>query len=1043
MTKTSRRAAHPAPLAMAAAATLLLAACGGGAPDAARTSEARDARPSGATIDLAQKIPPAPTYTDWPAITSVIAKDSAIEARIAQIVAGMTLQQKVGQMTQPEIKSITPDQVRQYFIGSVLNGGGSWPNGNKHSSSADWVALADQYYNASMSTTMATRIPVIWGTDAIHGDSNVYQATLFPHNIGLGAAHDPALVQQIGAAVGQQVRSTGINWVFAPTLAVVRDDRWGRTYESFSEDPSIVRAYAGSYITGLQGTFATDANVVATTKHFIGDGGTDQGTDQGVNMSSNADMINIHGQGYYTGLAAGAQTVMASFNSWSNPALGITVGKMHGSKQMLTDTLKTKMGFDGFVVSDWNGIAQVPGCTNSSCPQAINAGIDLVMVPDDWQAFISNTVAQVQSGAIPQSRIDDAVTRILRVKMRAGLFNGRKPSQTAGAGDQSKLLARSLARKAVRESLVMLKNNNAVLPLARGHKTLVVGKSADSLSNQTGGWSLTWQGTGNTNADFPGMADTVLAGIQEAAGSGNVDYSPTGTDKNPANYDVVIAVIGETPYAEGAGDINGGKTLAQSGNYPEDLAALNAVSGKGKPVVTVMISGRALYANDLINKSDAFIAAWLPGTEGKGVADVIYRDAQGAVANELNGTLSFSWPASPCQTPLNAGDGQVPQFAPGYGLKYKKAQTVAQLPTPAIPSSCGSGSGVLTIFNQVDYAPFSLQVNTAANNWVSVPVGSDPNATLNVPATGAAAMRVQTSQVNVQQDAKLVTWFSQGQVFSHAATGQNLTGYTDAALEFDTIVSQAPSAGVQVHMDCGYPCRGTVDVTSLLHGFPLNTKETVKIPLSCFAAAGADLSKIDTPFSMESLGTMQLALTNIKVVSGGALGAGVQGCGQAAGFTVFGAAGVAPGYSVTSWSSVAGYVSYQVMPQGTSPAEVREQYGTTAGANGMVYFTGGPTDLSGLKTGSFATELYPYVYGAGAVDFTMKLQSGSGCSTADISLGKPPTGNWATVTVPMSTVLAGATSCFDLSQVNYVGIFPRWGAQAGTQMTVRNVRFQP
>ncbi|MFL6673642.1 MAG: glycoside hydrolase family 3 protein, partial [Massilia sp.] len=423
---------------------------------------------------------------DWPRIHSAVRTDAKLEAEVARIVAGMTLAQKIGQMTQPEIKTTTPEQVRQYYLGSVLNGGGSWPNGNKHATAADWVALADRYYDASMATDMAVKVPVIWGIDAIHGNSNVYGATLFPHNIGLGAAHDPKLVERIGAAVGKAVRATGINWVFAPTLAVVRDDRWGRTYESFSENPALVASYADAYVRGLQGNLKSDASVVATAKHFMGDGGTDQGKDQGVNKATLAEMINIHGAGYYSALAAGAQTVMASYNSWNDVAAGTDYGKMHGSRELLTGVLKEKLGFDGFVISDWNAIGQVPGCTNASCPQAINAGVDMIMVPDDWKQFIANTIRQVESGQIPMARIDDAVTRIVRVKLRAGLF-GKRPSQNAWAGKQGALQDRALARQAVRESLVLLKNEGPRLPLAKGKKILVAGKSADNIANQTGG----------------------------------------------------------------------------------------------------------------------------------------------------------------------------------------------------------------------------------------------------------------------------------------------------------------------------------------------------------------------------------------------------------------------------------------------------------------------------------------------------------------------------------------------------------------------------
>ncbi|GAB3897460.1 hypothetical protein GCM10027612_53760 [Microbispora bryophytorum subsp. camponoti] len=408
-----------------------------------------------------------PTLPDWPAVQSEIKRNPADEKRVAKIVAGMTLAEKVGQMTQPEISAITPEEVAQYGIGSVLNGGGSWPGRDKHASPQDWLALADAYWQASVSTR--TKIPVIWGIDAVHGHNNVYGATLFPHNIGLGAAHDPCLLRDIGAATAAQIRATGQDWAFAPTLAVVRDDRWGRTYEGYSEDPRITRAYGYEVVRGLQGGGPRglgDRGVIATAKHFIGDGGTLNGQDQGVDPSSEADMINIHGQGYYGALAAGAQTVMASFNSWTNEDLGITEGKVHGSRKLLTEVLKQKMGFDGVIVSDWNGIGQVAGCTNSNCARAINAGIDVVMVPNDWKAFISTTIAQVEAGEIPMSRIDDAVTRILRVKLRAGLFDARKPSARPGAGSAKALQARALARKAVRESQVLLKNNRKVLPLS-------------------------------------------------------------------------------------------------------------------------------------------------------------------------------------------------------------------------------------------------------------------------------------------------------------------------------------------------------------------------------------------------------------------------------------------------------------------------------------------------------------------------------------------------------------------------------------------------
>jgi beta-glucosidase len=605
---------------------------------------------------------------DWPHIDSAIKPDAAMEAKIARIVSQMTLRQKIGQMTQAEIKAVTPEDIRKNYLGSVLNGGGSWPYMMKHATLKDWVDMSDGFYNAAMKTDMKTKIPLLWGTDAVHGHGNVIGATLFPHNIGLGAAHDPELIGEIGAATGEAVRATGINWVFAPTLAVVEDQRWGRTYEGFSSDPMEVKAYGAAYVTGMQGDFSKTGNVVATAKHYIGDGGTENGKDQGVNRSSEAALMNIHAQGYYGALGAGAQTVMASYSSWTDGATGKDYGKMHGDEYLLTDVLKKKMGFDGFVVSDWNAVSQLPGCFNYHCPQAINAGIDMMMVPLEWDKFIEATVADVESGAIPMVRIDDAVTRILRVKMRAGIF-GKRPSANPYAGKVSAIQARDLARRAVSESLVLLKNEGSALPLKKGAKILVVGKSADSLGNQTGGWSVTWQGTDNANTDFP-TADSILAGIKAEAG--NVTYSATGEGVDVSQYDAVIAVIGETPYAETAGDVS---NLAHTARYPEDLKALQAVSGKGRPVITVLESGRTLYANDLLNLSDAFVAAWLPGTEGKGVTDVLFG------AKDFKGTLSFDWPSAGC--PADAK----PLFILGYGLSYAKTGAVGELPV-AEPVEC-------------------------------------------------------------------------------------------------------------------------------------------------------------------------------------------------------------------------------------------------------------------------------------------------------------------------------------------------------------------
>ncbi|WP_214107787.1 glycoside hydrolase family 3 protein [Acrocarpospora catenulata] len=807
-----------------------------------------------------------PTLSDWPKVKSKITQNAADEKRIAKIVAGMTLAEKVGQMTQPEIGAITPAEVGQYFIGSVLNGGGSWPNRDKHAAPKAWLDLADAYWQASLGTR--TKIPVIWGIDAVHGNNNVYGSTMFPHNIGLGAAGDPCLLREIGEATAGQIRATGQDWAFAPTLAVVRDDRWGRTYEGFSEDPRITRAYGYEVVRGLQGGNAHrlgDKGVLATAKHFIGDGGTLKGVDQGVNPSSQAEMINLHGQGYYGALAAGAQTVMVSFNSWTNEELGINEGKLHGSELALNQILKKKMGFDGLVVSDWNGIGQVAGCTNASCARAVNAGIDIVMVPNDWKAFIANTMAQVQSGEIPMSRIDDAVTRILRVKLRAGLFDARKPSARPLAGSASALEAKRLAREAVRKSQVLLKNKGKVLPLDSRSKVLVVGKSADSLQNQTGGWSLTWQGAGNTNADFPN-GTTILGGLREALGTSRVTFSETADGVDPSAYDAVIAVIGETPYAEGVGDLSR-RTLEAAKLYPGDLAVLDKVAGKGTPVVTVYVTGRPLYVNKELNRSDAFVAAWLPGTQGGGVADLLVKSRRDY---DFTGKLSYSWPKSACQTPLNPGqEGYDPLFPLGYGLRSHQTGNVGQLDETSPQFPCGStgGGGTATedleLFNRTDVDPYRSYIGSP-ENWGGTEIGPDMTA-------AHAEINVVPSDVNVQQDGLRATWtgVGPGQIYTqNPAGGTDLRGYlnADAALVFDTIVHSPPAARTVVSVHCVYPCFAEVVATSLFQNLPVGAKSTIKIPISCFAETGLDMENVNTTFLVYTEGAFSASFANIRWV---------------------------------------------------------------------------------------------------------------------------------------------------------------------------------
>ena len=621
---------------------------------------------------------------DWPRAACPLGEGGAavrqVEAAVCGRLAAMSLEAKVGQMIQAELANVTPDETRTYALGSVLNGGGSWPNADKRASVRDWLAAADAHYAASLAS--ASGVPILWGTDAVHGHNNVFGATIFPHNIGLGAAGDPALAQAIAAATAHEVLATGLDWTFAPTLAVVRDDRWGRTYEGYAEDPALVRAFATPVFTGLQGQpgtggFLADDKVLATAKHFIGDGGTG-GVDQGDTVCSEATLREIHGAGHAAAVAAGAQVVMAAFNSWNGD-------KVHGHRYLLTDVLKGRMGFSGFVISDWNGCQQLSPSPRHACTQAVHAGVDMLMVDQDWRRTFADLLDAARTGEVAAARIDDAVRRILRVKARAGLFTKGPPSARALAGGPlAPHQHRALARRAVRESLVLLKNNGGLLPLRRDLRLLVAGSHADDVGRQCGGWTLTWQGDGNANADFPN-GESILQGLHAAvtAAGGTVSFAPNGDyDRRP---DAAIVVFGEEPHAEGEGDL---PHLGYSTVRPEPLALLRALKARGVPVVSVFVTSRPMWINPELNASDALVVAWLPGTEGGGVADVLLRAPAGGVQHDFRGRLSFSWPRDPSQTAINRGDTPYdPLFPYGFGLRYADGATCAgRLPEqPARP----------------------------------------------------------------------------------------------------------------------------------------------------------------------------------------------------------------------------------------------------------------------------------------------------------------------------------------------------------------------
>lgn len=605
----------------------------------------------------------------WPKVRSPYAADETVERRVDDLLSRMTLEEKVGQTIMAEIQSISPADVKRYHIGGILNGGGSWPERKRNGPFLAWLGVANAFYEASVDDSDGgVAIPVLWGTDAVHGVNNVVGATLFPHNIGLGAMHDPVLMRDIGTATARELLATGIPWTFAPTVAVARDIRWGRTYESYSEDPSLVADYAKEMVIGLQGhpalgnALAAD-RVIATAKHFIGDGGTLGGDDQGDTVLDEKALRDLHGPGHFFAIGAGVQTVMASFSSWNG-------GKLHGHKYLLTDVLKDRMGFDGFVVGDWNGHGQLEGCSDSDCPQAFKAGVDMIMVPEAWNGLRRTTLRQIRNGEIPMARLDDAVRRILRVKIRAGLFEKGRPSDWLLAGQEALLghpLHREVARKAVRKSLVLLKNDD-VLPLGADQTILVAGEGADNLPMQAGGWSVTWQGDDTGKEDFPG-ATSIYEGIRQAteAAGGSAILSEDGDYNADTPPDAAIVVFGERPYAEFEGDL--GDSLAFEDSDTLDM--LRRLKADGIPTVAVFLTGRPRWVTPFIDAVDAFTVAWLPGSEGAGVADVLLTGPDGAARHDFSGRLPFAWPSLREHPPAGAGPTPTEvMFETGFGLTY-------------------------------------------------------------------------------------------------------------------------------------------------------------------------------------------------------------------------------------------------------------------------------------------------------------------------------------------------------------------------------------
>ena len=582
---------------------------------------------------------------------------SSFDPQVLKLLATMTLDEKLGQMAQPDQQFLkTPDDIKNYSLGSLLSGGDSDPKAGNGLTA--WTDLCDGYQKIALTTRL--RIPLLYGIDAVHGHNNVIGATIFPHNIGLGCTRSAELVERAARITSEEVRATGANWAFAPCVTVPQDIRWGRTYEGFSESPEIVKELGAAAVRGLQrATLDDPAAVLACSKHFAGDGGTTWGTgntmrrdrprmlDQGDTQVDEATLRRIHLPGYVTTVAEGVGSIMPSYSSWN----GV---KSSGSERMLTGILKREFGFEGFLISDYAALNQMPGDYKRQIADSVNAGMDMVMIPEKYVDFLTLLKQNVQEGKIPMTRIDDAVTRILRTKFAMGLMDAKRSpladrSLHNSFGSEGH---RAVARACVRASLVVLKNEGGVLPLAKNAARIhVAGKSANDLGNQCGGWTITWQGSSGRPTD----GTTILEAVQRAV-STKTKVTPSIDGSGAAGAPVAIAVIGEKPYAEGMGD------TADLHLSQEDIATVTNLKGAGAKVIAVILSGRPLFLEDIIGQADAIVAAWLPGSEGDGVADVLFGDYK------PTGKLSFTWPKA-TSTSLHRGDaGYQTMFESGYGL---------------------------------------------------------------------------------------------------------------------------------------------------------------------------------------------------------------------------------------------------------------------------------------------------------------------------------------------------------------------------------------
>ena len=780
---------------------------------------------------------------------------------IDNLIQNMTLEQKVGQIIMPDIDEVTPVDAKKYQLGTFLNGGGKFPNKNKNSSVGDWKKLSEEFYNASP-VVNGVLIPILWGTDAVHGHNNVIGATIFPHNIGLGSTMNPDLIKNIGEAVAKEVLSTGIPWTFAPTIAVPQNDLLGRTYEGYSENPELVSLLGEAMILGLQGegdNFLDDNHVLATAKHFLGDGGTKDGIDQGNTIISEQELRDIHGEPYFSAIGSCIQTVMARFNSWNGE-------KANGSDYLLQSILRDQMGFDGLVVGDWNGHGQVPGCSKENCPQSFNAGVDIFMAPDEWKPLYKNTLDQARNGEISIERLDEAVKNILSVKYLLGMFDGRKPHLYPYnyIGDNKH---RAIARQAVRESIVLLKNNNNTLPIKSGKHILVIGDSANKITKHMGGWTITWQGRENQNSEFPN-SKSIFEAIKLKAenNGGSAEFSNSSDyEKKP---DVVIFVYGEDPYAEGDGDR---KHIFYENQDKRFLKYMREIADKKIPSVSLFISGRPLIVNEEINLSESFVQLWLPGTAIEGITDVIFTNKNNEINFDFKGKLSYSWPKFSHQTKLNYGDKEYdPLFPYGFGLTYADENyrdTINIKET--IPQR-----DEITLFLGSAYPSYKEIISyydSDKNEQIYEGISAD------IYKNEKAGILISKFDYKKQDDAKRIDFGKKNTMkFWEISSGssEDLAYMKNGSLELILKPQSSSDKKIELVIQCSKDvnqinisgtkeCYKSFDLSKLLNDEPNNWKK-ITMPLSCLDNKDFELSTITSRAKLATRGDWVIDIHSIK-----------------------------------------------------------------------------------------------------------------------------------------------------------------------------------